>query len=248
MNIKKRFLIVCFLTSFFAVSNAFANDIEVKNVFNNALTVAKKQQRQKQFKKNYNCVIDNMGATVNLELGYLFDAKLKYLIITINQINDVWVKIYSINQNQFKQILYKNEAKNTFIKSRILDVNNDGLKDYLWFSYPNSGCCRRNMYEVYLLLPNKQFFKPYHFINPTFYPKEKAIRGLYYGYGAGLYKYQWTGLKIDTLMHINPNPRDNLHKTFVTFNYKTKQEIIIDSIPTEYQKIDDYDAFINQLN
>ena len=133
------------------------NNIEIKKVFKNALAIAKKQQHQKQFKKNYNCVIDNIDASVNIELGYLFDAKEKYLIITINQINDIWVKIYSINQNQFTQILYKNEAKTTFVESRILDVNNDGLKDYLWLSYPNSGCCMRNIYEVYLLSPNKQF-------------------------------------------------------------------------------------------
>ena len=34
-----------------------------------------KQQLQKQFKKNYNCLIDNIDASVNLELANLFDAK-----------------------------------------------------------------------------------------------------------------------------------------------------------------------------
>ncbi len=65
------------------------------------------------------------------------------------------------------------------------------------------------------LLALKAFSKNFEFINPTFSPKEKIIRGICYGHPSKteMYKYKWNGETIDTLEYISYETDDQREKT-----------------------------------
>jgi hypothetical protein len=86
-------------------------------------------------------------------------------------------------------------------------VNGDGYRDFLVHWYPVSGCCGRDIYEVFVYLPaTGSFSEGLSFINPVFYPKSHLIRGLGYGHlqEVEVYTYQWKGAAIDTIEYIYP--------------------------------------------
>jgi hypothetical protein len=137
----------------------------------------------------------------------------------------------------------------TYIKDTIFDVNGDNYKDFIVNWYPSSGCCRRDIYNVYLYIPNKKTFSiDYEFINPTFSAKEKIIRGVGYGHPGEveLYKYKWNGFRVDTIEFIYPDIKTK--GQFI--RTKTKRDSsnsnegeILNLLPIEYQNINSVDWF-----
>lgn len=133
----------------------------------------------------------------------------------------------------------------------IKDINNDGLKDFLINWYPLSGCCMRNIFDLYLSQTDETFSPEIELANPTFFLKEKLIRGVTYGHPglASLYKFKWNGLKLDTLEYIYPNIKDTLQISFVKSNRisyphsKHNQSKNIKSIPKEYKTVLGLDYF-----
>jgi hypothetical protein len=134
----------------------------------------------------------------------------------------------------------------------IADVNGDGHKDFLLNWYPESGCCARNIYNVYVYIPESgTFSKKYEFINPDFSPKEKVIRGVAYGHPGEvpLYKYKWNGLNVDTIEYIVPT--DLSRKSFyIVHRYRDKDDPkkrkVIPVVPKEYRKIGGYEWFMQK--
>jgi hypothetical protein len=116
--------------------------------------------------------------------------------------------------------------------------------DYIVHYYPQSGCCLRDCYDVFLQHANGEFLDEIRFINPTFSVKEKIIRGLQYGYSAPLYKYQWNGFNLDTIEYIFfPDSTNGYHYIksrhylFSREKDKDKKGQIIKGIPDEYKNI-----------
>jgi hypothetical protein len=114
-----------------------------------------------------------------------------------------------------------------------------------------SGCCRRNVYFVYLFRPQSgTFSRKYFFINPTFSPKEKLIRGVEYGQPGEtpLYKYRWNGLRVDTVEYIYRVQQGGV--AFMrTRKYRSglpgqKDGKALKAVPMEYRHIEDYAWFL----
>jgi hypothetical protein len=180
--------------------------------------------------------------TAQLAFGYLFSASNKHLLVKRLSPSGVVCTIFLLQKNKFKLVAQRTQDGQTFMDDTLKDVNGDGYKDYLIHWYPSSGCCTRDVYNVFLYLPaTGTFTSDYEFINPTFFAKEKIIRGVNYGYFSGLYKYKWNGLKVDTLEFV-------YHDTAVaTKYYITKQSDynippkvkykVLNALPKEYEKI-----------
>ena len=126
-----------------------------------------------------------------------------------------------------------------FPTDTIFDVNGDGTKDFLVKSYPLSGCCRANGYDIYLSPAAKKEVVTSHIdlTNPTFYPQEKLIRGVQYGHPG------WTGERLDTLEYIYPDPTTK-GRTFIKMHTSTdlsryrddmKKGTRLLSLPEEYK-------------
>ncbi|MGZ3753504.1 MAG: hypothetical protein ACXVAU_19620, partial [Mucilaginibacter sp.] len=111
-----------------------------------------------------------------------------------------------------------------------------------------SGCCRRDIYDVYIYQKGSgAFTKEYEFINPTFSPSEKVVRGVGYGQPGAteLYKYKWNGLKVDTVEFIFPDTAGSkYYTTNRTVNLWLPDKCrLLSAIPKEYHSIKSYDWF-----
>ncbi|HLP19987.1 MAG TPA: hypothetical protein VK174_06780, partial [Chitinophagales bacterium] len=183
--------------------------------------------------------------------GNLFSNGVKHLLVRRMVPSGVYIDVFSYRNKHFISLLSHKESVMNYVNDTVADVNGDKAFDLLVQWYPGAGCCLRNIYEVYIYLPeSNSFTSAYQFINPTFYPSEKIIRGIGYGQPgeAALYKYKWNGLHIDTVEYIYHNTEDTIHHSY----YRTIRRIeednvkrkVLKSLPAEYRGITDFDWFV----
>jgi len=230
------------------------DSLRLKKVLEQALNFGKKSIKSNSFKRTYETLIDDSTSVkVEIKLGKLFSNNYKHMIICRTSYEYMYFDIFKIDKEHITHVLeFKNLQSPDFSNHAIKDVNGDGFNDFIVHWYPNSGCCRRNILDVYLNTGNGSFTKQYEFINPTFSVKEKVIRGVLYGHPGevGLYKYKWNGLKVDTIEFIYPDESDTLNRHYIKTNrelYSSKnvKQIKLKSIPKEYKTIDSFDWFNN---
>jgi hypothetical protein len=231
-----------------------SDSLKLEIILKEALKISLNNLQYKKFDTIYEMQTDDgsqsddlYNVNVSIAFGKIFSKKINHLIIRRKSRNGVQINIYKATKNEFEQTMYRNQDGMTYLNDTIKDVNGDGKKDFLVHWYPSSGCCRRNVYNVYLQNEQGKFSKDYEFINPTFYPKEKIIRGVKYGYGADLYKYKWNNLTVDTIEFIKKD-ESNPNKFYITkkWDYNNPPIVkyrIIKKMPKEYENIDDIDSY-----
>ena len=240
-----------FLTICSYGQGARIDSLRLDNVMKDVMKLAKANMQTDHFFKQYETQPDDSSyvVTVNLTIGHLFSNRQRHLLIRRQVPWCEYLDLYLIKDNNLKTVIFREQGSLTYINDTIRDVNGDGFKDFLVHWYPSSGCCRRDVYSVYLNQSDKgTFTSDYKFINPTFSPNEKIIRGVEYGHPGevGLYKYKWNGLQVDTIEFIYPyvNPKGKFIKTKKGFYRPTlKDGEILNSVPDEYQKIESYEWF-----
>lgn len=217
----------------------------------NALKIAQTAFRKNTFTKQYEFQPDDSSYTINIEIliGRLFKDNQKYFLLRRHVSWATYINLYKVKDDQAEKLIEREQDGMTYIRDTIFDANGDGFNDLLVHWYPSSGCCRRNIYNVYLNQPDKGIFtKDYEFINPTFSAKEKIIRGVEYGHPSevGLYKYEWNGLKVDTIEFIYPDAlmKGQFIKTKKGAYRPTEKEgVVLKTVPKEYLKIESYEWF-----
>ena len=145
-----------------------------------------------------------------------------------------------------------------YVNDTIRDINGDKIKDFVVNFYGVNGCCLKAFSNVYLLRSDKKMFSNvFEFINPTFSPKEKIIRGVCYGHPGEteLYKYKWNGEQVDTIEYVSYEMNDKGRKTGKVIiskdlPYSDSNGTIkrLNSVPSEYREIYGYDWFTGNLN
>ena len=226
-----------------------SDSLELNEVLTEALKISKVDINKSYFKKEYKTISRRRTyqVAVNLEFGNIFSKKYKHLIVHFNTQNETFINVYKLENNDFKFLVNRNDG-NSYINDTLRDVNGDNFKDLLIHWYPLSGCCRRDVYNVYLFKEEDgNFTKDFEFINPTFYPKERIIRGVNYGYMASLYKYKWNKHNVDTLEFIIKDTANN-RKYYITKEDDYNRPPIVKSkivskIPKEYRNINSIDWF-----
>lgn len=164
------------------------------------------------------------------------------------------LELYQL-ENTEPELLWKELWEDhSFLGDTIRDVNGDDQLDILTNYYPNSGCCRRNSFWVRPYdLDSKIYQEKIRLINPTFYPEDKIVRGVFYGHPGEvpLYKMKWNKNKLDTVEYIYPLKKDS-RRYLLTNERKElvgeetmKKYRLIDEIPVEYRDVTDLDWFIN---
>jgi hypothetical protein len=222
-------------------------DIALKDAFK----VAQTEFKTDNFKKEYEIQPDDSSYIIKIEIliGRLFKDNQKYFLLRRQVPWATYLDLYIVKDGKAEKLLEREQGGMTYIRDTIFDANGDGHKDFLVHWYPSSGCCRRDIYNVYLNQPKKgNFTQDYEFINPTFSAKEKIIRGIEYGHPGevGLYKYKWNGLQIDTIEFIYPdaNNKGQFIKTKKEAYRPTEKEgVVLKAVPKEYQKIESYEWF-----
>jgi hypothetical protein len=190
---------------------------------------------------------------VQINSDYHFNRKYPHLMIRREGLGAIYIDIYSKSNNKFQKVLSHDEWKMTYVDDTIKDINGDGLNDFMVNWYGSTGCCLKAFSNVYLLRSDQQTFsKELEFINPTFSPKEKIIRGVCYGHPGEteMYKYKWNGEKVDTLEYISYETNDKGKKTGKIIS-STRRSLkkankaikVLNSIPVEYKKIEGINWF-----
>ena len=176
--------------------------------------------------------------SLTIRYGYLFSPNEKHLIIRRTFPIAVQTDIYKLQNNEFVKVCTKEMHPMAFIDDTIQDVNGDHLGDYLFHWYPMSGCCERNIYNVFLLNDNGDFTKEIEFVNPIFSAKEKVIRGRRYGHETPLYKFKWNGNKVDTIEFIY-FPSDMKNGKYIKRKHENEHDKgeVLKKLPEEYRKI-----------
>ena len=227
-------------------------------ILTEALEIATQNINKGRFHTEYDRVVDNgyYDVKVEINLDYHFTKDYSHLIIRRSgDPGNVYIDIYSKNNNTFEKVLSHEQWEFTYRYDTIQDINGDGLKDFVVNWYGSIGCCLRAFSAVYLLRPDKQTFSnEFEFINPKFSPKEKIIRGICYGHPGEteMYKYKWNGEKVDTLEYVYYEKNQNGDKTgkiiisTKRFPCEENNKILkrLNSVPNEYKKIDGYNWFL----
>jgi len=228
-----------------------ANNLLLENALKNALAVAQEVVNRKYYFTEFE--IPNKDSftvvTVNITMGHLFSHKQKHLLIRRITLWGVYIDLFLVSDEVLKSVIYWEQYGMAYINDTIRDINGDGLKDFVVYWSPSSGCCKHDIYSVYLKQDNEgTFFNEYRFINPTFSPREKIVRGVEYGYPGeiGLYKYKWDGILIEPIEFIYPDVNNKgkyIRTTTRQYKPSEKDGETLDAVPKEYRYIDGFDWF-----
>ncbi len=204
--------------------------------------------------EEYDELIDSIPFRVEINLDYHFVNSEPHLIIKQFNPSDISITIFSKDKGKFNKRFSEKQWSLSHEQDYIKDVNGDGIKDFIIVHYSPSGCCLRYLNKVYLFDNSlKLFSENIEFMNPTFSPTEKIIRGICYGHSGEteLYKYKWNNKQVDTLEYISYQKNENEVKTgkFVVSKKQFIEENsdiikIINQLPKEYYQINDIDWFI----
>lgn len=230
----------------------YAYRMMLDKVLQDALEIANQNISKNKFVMKYDVLPDSIPVRVEINLDYHFTKTNPHLIIRRNEPTAIYVDIYTKGESKFEKVVSHEEWEITYVNDTIQDINGDGLRDFVVNWYGSSGCCLKAFSNVYLLRKDKKAFSDkFEFINPTFSPKEKIVRGVCYGHPGEtqMYKYKWNGEKVDTLEYVSYecNEKGKTGKIIITtdLHYGTKYKVLkkLNSVPTEYRKIEGYDWF-----
>ncbi|MES2810898.1 MAG: hypothetical protein V4670_00375 [Bacteroidota bacterium] len=234
----------------------YIDSLRNNKILQKALKIAYQSISKDKFVEKYEISSDSIQMSVEINLNYHFTKTKPHLIIRRNEPNTIYFDIYSKNNGKYEKVISHEQWALTYVNDTIKDVNGDGLNDFVVNWYGATGCCLKAFSNVYLLRQDKKTFSEiFEFINPTFAPKERIIRGICYGHPGEteMYKYKWKGESIDTIEYVTYQTKkdDSSVKTGKIiisnngqqFSDKFKIIKILNDVPNEYKKIDGYDWF-----
>lgn len=202
---------------------------------------------------------DYIPVKISFNKGYLFDSNFVHMIFTTKNRMDIFVRNRfgnDISHELLKDSMYTNvvtcQVNSEIIYSSVYDVNGDGFSDIVIGLKDEGGCCLAKTTRVYLYLPHCGGFTPYYeFMNPTFFPAERKIRGIAYGHPGQvpLYEKEWIGVTVKDLRYIYPNDKDTLNYTFRSYRKKDFDDNdmgeLLKRLPKEFEIINDIQWFNN---
>jgi hypothetical protein len=234
------------------------DSIMVDEILSEAINIAEQNKDHDRFKKKYVTTMPDSSCQVNVDISsdFYFTKEYPHLIIRRYGPSSVYMDIFCRTGKQFQKVLSHEQWTLEYTGDTIRDINGDGLKDFVVNWYGSTGCCLKAFSNIYLLRSDKKSFSNnFEFINPTFSPKEKIIRGVGYGHPGEteMYKYKWNGEMVDTLEYIYYEKNDRGGKTgkLIVSNdqpYNDNPRILkrLNSVPAEYRKITGYDWFTGE--
>jgi hypothetical protein len=231
------------------------DSLRLAKILNDALDTSIKTIYNGIFRNEYELIFDNeYNVKVEISLDYHFTKEYPHLLIRRIGLGAIYIDIFFLNNSKFEKVISHEQSLMTYINDTIQDINGDKINDFVVNWYGSSGCCLKAFSNIYLTKSDKKSFSnDFRFINPTFSPDEKIIRGVCYGQPGDteMYKYKWNGESVDTLEYISFEKNKKGDKTGIILvtdkrpfgdNYKVLKQL--KSVPKQYHKIKGYDWFM----
>lgn len=193
---------------------------------------------------------------VTIREGYLFSKHTQHLLVGRDKGGDRLWDIYEKSDTGYVKKAAHQEWIMSYVRDTIEDVNGDGYSDFVVYGYGVSGCCLKAFCDVSIFLPESgRFGEPVFFLNPTFSPVDRAVRGVEYGHPGetSLYKFQWreSGTGVDTMEFISPDQEKS--GGYVRYPYAPSdqrnagKEKKLKYVPQEYVHIFGFDWFMGSF-
>lgn len=229
------------------------DSLENSRGLNHALEYAKQHLAEDAYFQHLLLHFDSSySIEMDLQFGALFEKSKKHLLVRRTYTASVFFDFFELETDSFIHVFTEIEYDMGFNGDTLYDVNGDGYKDFLIERGTLNGCCLADHTYVFLYqFPGRKFSERYSFVNATFFPKEKIIRGVGGGHSGetGLYKYRWNGSHIDTIEYIYPDVicRGQYIKTKGEFYKPTINDgVVLKAVPKEYHKIKAFDWFTGE--
>ncbi len=230
------------------------NSLNAEKVLTDAIKIAMQNREKNYFYTKYETVSENdIKVATEIRIGHHFTKLYPHLLIRRNDSYGIYIDVYTWNKNKFEKVISHEQSIFTYVNDTIWDVDGDGSKDFIVNWYAAAGCCLKGFSNVYRLKADqKTFSSRFEFINPTFSPNEKIIRGICYGHPGEteMYKYRWNNGQVDTIEYISYEKNMKGEKTgkIIVLTQRPGDETRtliqrIDYVPVEYTRINDYDWF-----
>src|SRR5688572_29725128 len=131
------------------------DSLRLEFALNNAFNIVKENLTTEHFNKEYELQPDDSSYTISIEITIadLFANNQKYFLLRRHVPWATYVDLYKISDRKSERVIVREQRGMTYVRDTIFDVNGDGLRDFLVHWYPSSGCCRRDIYNVYLNMP-----------------------------------------------------------------------------------------------
>lgn len=185
-----------------------------------------------------------------IQIGNILSPRKRHAYIKINMYHgdapgmEYRMKIVDLDKPGFPALMDTLVFLDGLVHDTVYDVNGDMPGDFFYINYSGTGCCRRNFHNVWLYDEKGDSLHHVDIMNATFYPKEKVVRGVFYGHPGEvpLYKFKWNKFSLDTVEVIFPLPGKPGYflKSPV---YDRSLGTRIKGLPKEYLTINDFDWF-----
>ena len=231
------------------------DSVRLSTALDHAIVIAQKILYTGKTYTEFEQTIDSVfHVKTKIERGTFFSPAFEHLVIRREAPNNVLIDIYLIQNRKMTHVLGHDQWALTYVSDTLKDVNGDGYKDYVLNWYGSNGCCLKGFSDVYIYQFAKgTFTDQFEFINPTFSPKEKTVRGVCYGHPGEteMYTYKWKGETIDTIEYLAYEKDTNDKKTgkFITSKEQRFDDTLkiikrLGAVPEEYTSLDGYDWFM----
>jgi hypothetical protein len=231
----------------------YFDSIVYPQIINKAKNIGFKNINKANFDSQFITDIDSVeNATTSITLVHWISPKYKHLLMKTNTSNNVYIDIFLFEDNKLINVLNRIEWKMTYESDTFMDVNGDGYKDFVLNWYGMNGNWLKNFSDVYVFRKQSGDFQNFiNFYNPSFYPLEKKVIGIYYGAPGqvDMYKYQWikdTALEVEKLSLEIKNDKKTNRFIKTEIKGKTKRKIVLKSAPDEYKNSDWYEWFLGE--
>ncbi len=230
------------------------DSIALDKILQDALKVAGEHGGSDRFRETLAVWMpDSLYETeVDVHSDFHFSKEKPHVLIRRSTPGAIHIDIYSRENDRYLKVLSHEQWTMTYVNDTIQDINGDGLHDLVVNGYGASGCCLKAFSNVYLQRPDHTFSSDFEFINPTFFVREKLIRGVCYGHPGEteLYKYRWQGESLDTLEYVHYEKDKQGTKTgnvvlttAPPFGEGYRILRVLNAVPLEYRKIRGYNWF-----
>jgi hypothetical protein len=182
-----------------------------------------------------------------VETGYFFSKTVKHKIARYRHFGEYYFKIYSEKDDFKNAIFFVRIGAMMLVNDTLMDLNNDGYRDFVLHWYPLAGCCLANIYNCYVYNQKiDEFNELVQIPNPEFKKESNEFYSMSYGHPGEttISLIKWSNNKLDTITryYYIKHPTDSGF-VLVSYHNQSDYEKWLKIIPNELMQLEYWNWF-----